>query len=66
MMDDAVASIVAATGRSDAQAREAMLAGNPVGRAALPEEVADVAVWLAGSPIVTGQAIDVDGGEVMA
>ena len=43
-----------------------VLGSNPVGRAALPEEVADVAVWLACSPIVTGQAIDVDGGEVMA
>jgi NAD(P)-dependent dehydrogenase (short-subunit alcohol dehydrogenase family) len=37
-----------------------------VGRAALPEEVADAALWLVASPIVTGQAIDVDGGEVMA
>jgi NAD(P)-dependent dehydrogenase (short-subunit alcohol dehydrogenase family) len=65
MMDQAVANIVAATGRTDAQAREAILKHNPVGRAALPEEVADVAVWLARSPIVTGQAVHVDGGEVM-
>jgi NAD(P)-dependent dehydrogenase (short-subunit alcohol dehydrogenase family) len=65
MMDDAVEAISVATGRSAAQAREVMLAGNPVGRAALPEEVADVAVWLARSPVVTGQAVHVDGGEVM-
>ncbi|HEX9402210.1 MAG TPA: SDR family NAD(P)-dependent oxidoreductase [Anaeromyxobacter sp.] len=65
MMDDAVAAVSAATGRSPAQAREAILADNPVGRAALPDEVADVAVWLACSPIVTGQAVHVDGGEVM-
>src|SRR6266508_1835719 len=58
MMDEAVAAVSAATGRSPAQAREAILADNPVGRAALPDEVADVAVWLACSPIVTGQAID--------
>jgi NAD(P)-dependent dehydrogenase (short-subunit alcohol dehydrogenase family) len=65
MMDDAVQAISAATGRTEAQAREVILADNPIGRAALPEEVADVAVWLARSPIVTGQAVHVDGGEVM-
>jgi NAD(P)-dependent dehydrogenase (short-subunit alcohol dehydrogenase family) len=37
-----------------------------MGRAALPDEVADVAVVLAMSPIITGQAVHVDGGEVMA
>lgn len=66
MLDDAVDAIAAHTGRTAAEARAAILAANPVGRAALPEEVADAAVWLAASPIVTGQAIDVDGGEVMA
>ncbi len=66
MLDDVVEAISSATGRTAAQAREVVLGSNPVGRAALPEEVADVAVWLACSPIVTGQAIDVDGGEVMA
>lgn len=66
MLDDAVDAISAHTGRTAAEARAAILASNPLGRAALPEEVADVAVWLAGSPVVTGQAIDVDGGEVMA
>jgi NAD(P)-dependent dehydrogenase (short-subunit alcohol dehydrogenase family) len=65
MLDEAVEAVAAATGRSPAQAREAILAHNPVGRAALPEEVADVAIWLARSPIVTGQAVHVDGGEVM-
>ena len=65
MMDDVVAAISAGTGRTPAQAREAILADNPVGRAALPDEVADAAVWLACSPIVTGQSIHVDGGEVM-
>ncbi len=65
MMDEAVEAVSAATGRTPAQAREVLLADNPVGRAALPDEVADVAVWLARSPIVTGQAIHVDGGEVM-
>jgi NAD(P)-dependent dehydrogenase (short-subunit alcohol dehydrogenase family) len=65
MMDDAVEAVSNATGRSLAQAREALLAENPIGRAALPEEVADLAVFLACSPVITGQAVHVDGGEVM-
>jgi meso-butanediol dehydrogenase/(S,S)-butanediol dehydrogenase/diacetyl reductase len=65
MMEEAVEAVSAATGRTPAQARQAMLASNPIGRAALPEEVADVVVLLARSPIMTGQAIGVDGGEVM-
>jgi len=66
MLDDAVEAIALATGRSEAEAREAILRANPLGRAALPEEVADAAVFLARTPVVTGQALDVDGGEVMA
>jgi len=66
MMDDVVAAISAATGRSEAEARALVLRENPLGRAALPEEVADVAVFLARSPVITGQAVHVDGGEVMA
>ncbi len=66
MMDDAVESVALHTQRTEAEARQALLRGNPLGRAALPEEVADVAVLLAGSPILTGQSIHVDGGEVMA
>ncbi len=65
MMDEAVEAISSATGRTPAQAREAILASNPIGRAALPEEVADLAVHLARSPVITGQAVHVDGGEVM-
>jgi NAD(P)-dependent dehydrogenase (short-subunit alcohol dehydrogenase family) len=66
MLDEAVAALAAATGRSEAEARAAVLASNPIGRASLPEEVADVAVLLACSPAITGQSIHVDGGEVMA
>jgi len=66
MMDDAVASLALHTQRTEAEARQAILRANPMGRAALPDEVADIAVMLARSPIMTGQAIDVDGGEVMA
>jgi NAD(P)-dependent dehydrogenase (short-subunit alcohol dehydrogenase family) len=66
MMDDAVASVALHTQRTEAEARKAILRSNPMGRAALPDEVADVAVLLAMSPIITGQAVHVDGGEVMA
>jgi NAD(P)-dependent dehydrogenase (short-subunit alcohol dehydrogenase family) len=66
MMDDAVEAIASATGRTEAEAREAILGSNPLGRAALPEEVADVAVLLARSGVITGQSVHVDGGEVMA
>jgi NAD(P)-dependent dehydrogenase (short-subunit alcohol dehydrogenase family) len=66
MMDEAVASVALHTGRSEAEARAALLRSNPIGRAALPEEVADVAVLLARNAAITGQAVHVDGGEVMA
>lgn len=65
MLDEAVAAIAAATGRTEAEAREAILRANPLGRAALPEEVATAAVFLVKDAAVTGQAIHVDGGEVM-
>jgi meso-butanediol dehydrogenase / (S,S)-butanediol dehydrogenase / diacetyl reductase len=66
MLDDAVEAIARATGRTEAEAREAVLRSNPLGRAALPEEVAQAAVFLVRNAAVTGQAIHVDGGEVMA
>jgi meso-butanediol dehydrogenase / (S,S)-butanediol dehydrogenase / diacetyl reductase len=65
MLDEAVEAIAAATGRTEAEARESILRTNPLGRAALPEEVAAAAVFLAANAAVTGQAIHVDGGEVM-
>jgi len=66
MMDDAVATLALHTQRTEAEARKALLRSNPIGRAADPDEVADIAVMLAVNPIVTGQAVHVDGGEVMA
>ena len=38
----------------------------PLGRAALPEEVAEAALLLVRNGAITGQALHVDGGEVMA
>jgi NAD(P)-dependent dehydrogenase (short-subunit alcohol dehydrogenase family) len=66
MMDEAVAAVVAATGRTEAQALEAMLRDNPLGRAATPEEVADAAILIATNGAINGQALHVDGGEFMA
>ncbi|MCL4293827.1 MAG: glucose 1-dehydrogenase [Acidimicrobiia bacterium] len=49
-----------------AEAEEALLASEPVGRMGRPEEIADAVVWLCSerSSFVTGQAIAVDGGFV--
>jgi len=66
MMDESIQAIVEATGRAADQVRAAMLAENPSGRAASPEEVAEVAVLLARNPAINGQCIHVDGGEVQA
>ena len=63
-----IARIVQTTGRSPEEARQALEAMSPQRRLIRPEEVAAVAVFLAGDGAagITGQAIDVDGGEVMA
>jgi meso-butanediol dehydrogenase / (S,S)-butanediol dehydrogenase / diacetyl reductase len=66
MMEEALAAIVQATGRTPEQARAAMLAQNPQGRAALSEEVAAAAIAVMSNPAIHGQCIHVDGGEVMA
>jgi len=66
MMDESIQATVEATGRTTDDVRAAMLAVNPLGRAATPDEVADVAVLLAGNPAINGQCFHVDGGEVQA
>jgi len=68
MFEQAVDNIVAKTKRSRDDARAALATSNPQGRLVTPREVADAALWLA-SPAansITGQAIVVAGGEVMA
>lgn len=52
----------------DEKTREALLRSIPLGRLGLPEDVATVAGFLAGSgaAYITGQVIHVDGGMVMA
>ncbi|MDQ0139267.1 SDR family NAD(P)-dependent oxidoreductase [Cupriavidus necator] len=65
---DAVANIVGKTGRTEAQARAELAARNPQRRLVQPEEVADAVAWLCqpSAAAITGQAIPVAGGEVMA
>lgn len=67
LVKDAVANIIAKTGKSEAEARAALVSGNPQGRMIQPEEIAHTVVWLCqpASHSVTGQAIAVAGGEVM-
>ena len=62
-----IARIVETTGRTPAAARAALEAMNPQGRLIRPEEVADLACWLAGEDAagVTGRAYNVGGGEVV-
>jgi 2-keto-3-deoxy-L-fuconate dehydrogenase len=51
----------AATGDVEA-ARKAFIARQPIGRIAEPEEIADLAVYLAGATYTTGQIHVIDGG----
>jgi NAD(P)-dependent dehydrogenase (short-subunit alcohol dehydrogenase family) len=68
IVDEAVANIAAKTGRTPQQARMALASRNPQQRLVRPEEVADAVAWLClpSSQAITGQAISVSGGEVMA
>jgi NAD(P)-dependent dehydrogenase (short-subunit alcohol dehydrogenase family) len=67
LVRDAVAGIMQKTGRSEAEARAALVARNPQARTVQPAEVANAVLWLCrpGSEAITGQAIAVAGGEVM-
>ena len=44
------------------QVRAAFIARQPIGRLGTPEEIADLAVYLAGATYTTGQAVTIDGG----
>jgi len=67
LIDRAVETIVARTGRDRASARAELAKSNPQGRLVTPTEVADAVLWLAspGASSINGQAIAVAGGEVM-
>jgi len=67
IVKDAVANITRKTGKSEAEARAALVRHNPQGRMVQPGEVANAVRWLClpGAESVTGQAIALAGGEVM-
>jgi NAD(P)-dependent dehydrogenase (short-subunit alcohol dehydrogenase family) len=66
MTDANVANMVARTGKSEAEVRKILEATSPQNRLITPEEVAALAVMLAGEAArgITAQAINVDGGEL--
>ena len=66
LLEQVVANIRAATGRSDEEARQELVSHNPQRRFVKPAEVANAVAWLClpGSESITGQAIAVAGGEV--
>ncbi len=63
---EAVQNIVVKTGKSEAEARQALAASNPQQRLVQPQEVVQSVLWLcaAGSDAINGQAIAIDGGEL--
>lgn len=67
IVKEAIANIVAKTGRTEEQAKAELAAGNPQKRLVQPQEVADAVLWLCmdGASAMNGQSIAVAGGEVM-
>lgn len=63
-LDARIAALAASTGKSEAEARAMFVARQPMGRLGTAEEVAALAVYLAGdeSAFTTGTAAIVDGG----
>lgn len=64
---ESIANIVAKTGQTQAQARDALAAHNPQKKMIQPDEVAQTVMWLCSDAAasVNGQSIAVDGGETM-
>ena len=66
MTEATIQTIVASTGRSREQARQALAGKQPIGRLITPDEVA-AAVWFCiGNGALTGQGINVNGGAVQS
>src|SRR3546814_1734584 len=68
IVQGAIENIVQKTGVSADQAKATLAGRNPQGRLVQPDEVAQAVAWLCqpASASINGQAIPVDGGEVMA
>jgi NAD(P)-dependent dehydrogenase (short-subunit alcohol dehydrogenase family) len=66
LLRDTLVNIQTTTGRSEAEARAALVARNPQRRLVQPAEVANAVLWLClpGADSITGQSIAVAGGEV--
>jgi NAD(P)-dependent dehydrogenase (short-subunit alcohol dehydrogenase family) len=62
---ETVDKIVETTGRTREEALAELVKSNPQGRLIQPAEVADTVIWLCRQASINGQAISVDGGEVM-
>lgn len=67
LVREAIAAIIAKTGRTEAEVLAEMTAGNPQRRLVDPDEVAETVAWVVspGAASINGQAIAVAGGEVM-
>ena len=67
LVEETIANIQQATGRSAEAARSALTKSNPQGRLVQPHEVAHTVAWLClpGTESITGQSIAIAGGEVM-
>lgn len=68
MLHDAIQTSSAKTKQTPEQARQYLASESPQKRIIQPEEIADTTVWLASDEArgVTGQAINVCGGQVMS
>lgn len=68
MTEQSIERIVATAGRSEEEARAAILATSPQGRLIEPEEVARAVTWLCEDAArgINGQAIVIDGGGLLA
>jgi len=66
IVQSAVENIVAKTGKTPTQARQALADRNPQKQLVQPEEIAQAVLWLCGpgSGAINGQAIAIDGGEL--
>ncbi|APG47612.1 SDR family NAD(P)-dependent oxidoreductase [Phaeobacter porticola] len=66
LLERSIRTIVSTTGMSEEQAAKSLRAGNPQGRFIQPEEVAEAALYLAGSAAasINGSALPITGGEI--
>ncbi|HZE32454.1 MAG TPA: SDR family NAD(P)-dependent oxidoreductase [Actinoallomurus sp.] len=66
MTEHTVAGIAAKTGRTEEQARAALVKQQPIGRLITTDEVADAVDLCVRTAAITGQGINVDGGAVQS